>query len=174
MINPYDAEMAPSVQPDSSVNVSQPASVSLTIHHDQHWGGGYQAVVIPAGTFSATVHFKDWQDQTHTLLNFTFEDFQGHLPSFASVALNGGMTGDNSFGLLGGSGGTINVVTGDFDAQLLVGFKNAISRNVPAGVGVQMHGKFDAATRTLSVYRSGKHATKVFAGSPGGMCEPTE
>jgi hypothetical protein len=145
--------------------------VTLTIHHDQHWGGGYQTIVIPAGTFSAKAHLKGWEDKDQTIMDFYFDSFHGQLPSFASVALNGKMTGDNEFTLLGGSAGTLNVVTGEVSAELMVGLKNSIFCNALATVGVQLRGKFDPSTTSLRIYRSGVNATKILAGAPGGSCE---
>lgn len=158
--------------PGNSVTVTQQGGASVELHHDENWGGGTQTIAIPAGTLTATVEFTEFDGSDPNRLYFKVTALGAVLPSFASVALGGDQTGDNTFALdPSDSEGWIDMTTGEFHVQVYARFSNNIFADEPAHLQTSIDGSYDFQTSTLTLRPSADGFEDVIAQSPGD--EPT-
>jgi hypothetical protein len=151
----------------NGVTLSQLKPITVEIHHATAWGGGVQTVTVPTASLTATIRVTgvDATDSHRRTLVVTGIGLV--LPSFASIALGGGFTGDNTFSAdpNRSGGGWVDVTTGSFHVQLYARMFNGVFQAQPALIQTVIDGTVNVATRkiTLTGLPSG---FQVLAASP--------
>lgn len=114
------------------------------------------------------VHVTGVDSNNHNRRLLVVNSIGAVLPSFASVALGGGMTGDNTFSSDPNRSGTgwVDTTTGAFHVQLYARMFNGVFQSQPALIQTVVEGTLNTSTRNITI--SGLPADmQVLASSPG-------
>lgn len=139
--------------PGNSLLFTQEQAVTVTWRHSQNWCSGCtQTLTIPSRTLNVVVRLEGWDTQNPNRLLFRLTSLSANLPSFPSLALNGGATGDNIFSLLPNeSGGYVDVVSGEVSGNVYVRLRNNIFTGDQARIQGTIWGTYNAATGRLTL-----------------------
>ncbi len=136
----------------NSISFTQASSVTVLIKHSQAWGGGVEYVSVPSGILSFVVRITRVDDIDPNRLWFTLTSLSATLPSFSSVALGGGQTGDNTFSELNSqTAGWVDKTTGHFEVNVYAKYFNDIFCSAPALVQGRFEGTFDRVNHHTDV-----------------------
>lgn len=151
----------------NSITLTQAGAALVRVDHSAGWGGGTQDIAIPPSTISVTVRITGVDPGNPTRRNFVLTGLGAVLPSFASVALGGGQTGDNYFSVdpLRNGDGWIDLATGEFKISAYARFYNGIFQASPALVQANLGGNFNFAQNKAFV--TGSASKQALATSPG-------
>jgi hypothetical protein len=133
------------------ITVQQAGSATVHVVHTPAWGGGSQDINVGdlSVSMTATVTGNDQAHPHRRLLQIT--SLGAVLPSFASVALSGGQTGDNTFSIDPDrtSTGWVDISTGQVEIQFYGRFFNGVFTSSPALVQSHISAVFDLGTHHL-------------------------
>lgn len=137
----------------NGISLTQSHAITFEVHHSTAWGGGVQTITLPLSGLSATIRVTGVDANNPNRRTLVVNSLGAVLPSFASVALGGGMTGDNTFSAdpdRSGSG-WIDTTTGTFHLQLYARLFNGVFQAHPALVQTVVDGSINAATHKVSI-----------------------
>ena len=151
----------------NGVTLVQTQGMDVEVRHSTAWGGGVQEFTIPADTLTVGIHLTGVDTQQLSRLTFVVDSVGMVLPSFASIALGGAMTGDNvvSADEKRSGAGWVDTSTGAFHVQLYLVLSNGVFQLAPALVQASLDGTIDTETGVVTIASPGDDY-QVIASSP--------
>lgn len=151
----------------NGITLVQTQGMDVEVRHSTAWGGGVQQFTIPADTLTVGIHLTGVDTQSVNRRTFVVDSVGMVLPSFASIALGGGMTGDNvvSADEKRSGAGWVDTSTGVFHVQLYLELSNGVFQLAPALVQASLDGTIDTETGVVTIDSPGKNY-QVIASSP--------